>query len=662
MDKLISDNRILPRYCSVKDASRLMGVSTNTLYKYIHSGDVSFKRIGRGKIKILYRTILPYITDLDDGNFIQTEKKTDKFQNARSVFNFEKGGENNSEKKSFENNDLEYISINSGDVFFFRLFKVSFIIGLGLIYFYIHKIQLLQDSLSGSFPEKLLPILIPFLLLISGITSLVRFIRHPILEKWNLGVHVFQAIVLGILCYWAIISKNYGLVVYTVAFSIVVIEHIVRGFKVGDLENTFRTGIVKYTLFIVVIWGVFSLLGLGEFSPQSFQRLSFDQNIIYGVLFAIITPFLVYLLNPNWKKNKLVYLLLIPGGLFLFYAGYILTVNSNCDVSYLSYLTGIYLIFLAVWQNLTVKIKYGNSAMLFPVFMWIGLSIVLGLYLINLYQKGQVFKVEMRLEKTAQQLTRDIEKFFNKDRPLLTSVASDEETKNGLITNDSQILGQTVKDIYDKTDIADRVVIYNIDGIAMGVYPRNSMIEGTNFSSRNYFYKTKSDYRRYVSPVFQGLTGDNIVIQTEPIFSDNKFIGMLGISYKVSDISENIRDILGTDYEFNVVDQNGVYAISSNQALLSQKADKNMELRDDRMVISQKKTVAPDWDVFVTTSYEAFFKEVSQINLIVAVAIGFNALFGISLGIIMTAKDKSVNNIHTLSDDTVKRHEIAGAI
>ena len=371
---------------------------------------------------------------------------------------------------------------------------------------------------------------------------------------------------------------------------------------------------------------------------------------------------MVYLLNPNWKKNKLVYLLLIPGGLFLFYAGYILTINSNCDVSYLSYLTGIYLIFLAVWQNLTVKIKYGNSAMLFPVFMWIGLSVVLGLYLINLYQKGQVFKVEMRLEKTAQQLTRDIEKFFNKDRPLLTSVASDEETKNGLITNDSQILGQTVKDIYDKTDIADRVVIYNIDGIAMGVYPRNSMIEGTNFSSRNYFYKTKSDYRRYVSPVFQGLTGDNIVIQTEPIFSDNKFIGMLGISYKVSDISENIRDILGTDYEFNVVDQNGVYAISSNQALLSQKADKNMELRDDRMVISQKKTVAPDWDVFVTTSYEAFFKEVSQINLIVAVAIGFNALFGISLGIIMTAKDKSVNNIHTLSDDTVKRHEIAGAI
>ena len=64
----------------------------------------------------------------------------------------------------------------------------------------------------------------------------------------------------------------------------------------------------------------------------------------------------------------------------------------------------------------------------------------------------------------------------------------------------------------------------------------------------------------------------------------------------------------------------------------------------------------------MTTSYEAFFKEVSQINLIVAVAIGFNSLFGISLGIIMTAKDKSVNNIHTLSDDTIKRHEIAGAI
>lgn len=51
------------KFYSVKEASRIIGVSTNTIYKYLDEGSLKGKRLsGRGRFKIPYSEIAPYLT------------------------------------------------------------------------------------------------------------------------------------------------------------------------------------------------------------------------------------------------------------------------------------------------------------------------------------------------------------------------------------------------------------------------------------------------------------------------------------------------------------------------------------------------------------------------------------------------------------------------
>jgi excisionase family DNA binding protein len=50
----------LKRYYTVKEAANILGVSTNTIYKYLDEGDLRAKRIGKGRFKVLASSLTPY--------------------------------------------------------------------------------------------------------------------------------------------------------------------------------------------------------------------------------------------------------------------------------------------------------------------------------------------------------------------------------------------------------------------------------------------------------------------------------------------------------------------------------------------------------------------------------------------------------------------------
>ena len=51
----------MKKYFTVKDASKFLGVSTNTVYKYLKEKKVKSKRIGRGRFKIPRSELLPFV-------------------------------------------------------------------------------------------------------------------------------------------------------------------------------------------------------------------------------------------------------------------------------------------------------------------------------------------------------------------------------------------------------------------------------------------------------------------------------------------------------------------------------------------------------------------------------------------------------------------------
>lgn len=51
----------MKNYYSVKEAANLISVSTNTLYSYLDSGAIKSQRIGKGRFKIPYSELTPYL-------------------------------------------------------------------------------------------------------------------------------------------------------------------------------------------------------------------------------------------------------------------------------------------------------------------------------------------------------------------------------------------------------------------------------------------------------------------------------------------------------------------------------------------------------------------------------------------------------------------------
>ncbi len=638
MKKIITQNfNNAKRFYSVKEAAQLLQVSTNTLYKYLNIGEIGYKRIGQGRIKIPFGELLPYLPFQDT---ISDEKTVKSYtpQNIPQTYDntYLPVQKNNVEERSLT------ITKSVGDIVFFRLFKVSFVIGLGLIYIFISGLNYFNHETADPI-LKLMVHILPYALILSGIFNLIGFIKYPYGLKWNTPIHIFQAIVIGVLSILSAVSKDYGIFIFTSAYLGLLIEHIIRGIKTGDSENTFLKAMAKYLLALTIIGGVVSIFGVGEHSSvYPGWSVVVSEGNIYPVGLIPAAILLIFFLNPNWEKRRTAYLLTLPLGVFLIYIGTVISRLFHFDISYLAFLCGIYTLFLGVWYFCDIEIKEKRTRYIFPTFLWVGLSAVLGVYAIKNYQDRQIFKTEIRLEKVSQEIINKVETMFSHQLPTIRAYVTSDETKKAVTANDHELAGEIVKVIYDKFEDVNRVVLYNEQGVAIGVYPRNSMIEGTNFSSRSYFSETKRTYRGTISPVFRGLTDRDIVIQTEPVFSDNLFAGMIGLAYSTSEINNIFDDFSSDNYGFYALDRNGKIVFSSYDLPEAVAAVDN-SYRDDKEIVSKKYARMPDWTVYVSSSYDLAFREMSPICIIVSVGIAANAFFSIVLGFSMALDVRSDN-------------------
>jgi excisionase family DNA binding protein len=73
------------KFFSVKEASKIIGVSTNTVYKYLDDGSLKGKRMGgRGRFKIPFSELAPYFSKVAPSEV--TEVATDEVPNESSFF------------------------------------------------------------------------------------------------------------------------------------------------------------------------------------------------------------------------------------------------------------------------------------------------------------------------------------------------------------------------------------------------------------------------------------------------------------------------------------------------------------------------------------------------------------------------------------------------
>ena len=632
----------MKKFFSVKEVAKLLGVSTNTVYKYINDSEIAFKRIGRGRIKIPYREIAPFLPQdktLESASYFTTNpvKKTKDIQSHRK----------SESVNALPSPALDSQTISKGkkDIVFYRLFKGVFMLGLGVIYLVIGKPYFSSVGVVDEGLGQLLFSFLPFALIFAGLFCLIGVFFEKRLKGWEVWTHVLQSLVLGYLCYIALTSKNFGVLIFISSLLILIVNHFVRGFGVYQPEINLRSQFNRYFLLLAVIGGVV-VVSHPEFFPFEFiSKFIFDnRGIAAFIWFTLFVPVLVYELSPSGGKSKFGNLWHIFYGTIALIIASQLTISSFWDISYISFLTGIFAIFLGFWQILDIEIDKQKFSLAAFSFLWISLSIISGLFAISNYQKRVRKNVETDLENKLHLAVNTIEASFNNQKSVLTYFATREEMKEVLAQKDGDGAVNLAKAAYEKVAGAYRVIIYDKEGVAIGAYPRNNLIEGTNISSRDYFYVTKNELKGYVSNVFQGVDGTYLVNQTEPVFTSNTFGGMIAVSLSLDKLASLYQGQIGPNFEIHAIDTNGTYVLSSNEQEIAQEVrveDLVSDPKPNGKIVETISTKTANWEVYLGTSFTPFFEEVSYINIIVSTIVVLNCLFSMIAGMSLASKKKS---------------------
>ena len=83
-NKLYDEDEKRKRFYSVKEASKILGVSTNTIYKYLDEGSLKGRRLkNRGRFKIPFSEIAPYLSGEESANTGEEPTNTIRIEKAQ---------------------------------------------------------------------------------------------------------------------------------------------------------------------------------------------------------------------------------------------------------------------------------------------------------------------------------------------------------------------------------------------------------------------------------------------------------------------------------------------------------------------------------------------------------------------------------------------------
>lgn len=635
---------------SVKEAAGLLGVSTNTIYTYLKEGKLIARRIGMGRFKIPYMSLAPF---LELGKQYSEQDMTNTGVEPHQDVNNERIGIMGLESDSFRDNQIDtekenhkVLSLGVNDIAFYRLFKAVMFLGAGFSYLIMEPLRVFTTNIFDKRTDEILVKILPFALIISGLFALIGIIYHSKLKLIQSWIRVFTVMVLGYYTLVALLSGEYGLLIFSGSLLSVTVLRFLSGVT-KDYGFTFFSQFSRYSIFLVVIGGIVILLFPGIFPIENLAGLiNANKGLSALMWFGLLIPILTILMNNGGKPTYLLAIYFsITGAIAIIFANQ-LTLQADWDVSYLSFTTGIFALFFAVWHIFKINLDIRRIHIFTTSFIWIALSCVLGLSVIRYSQeqkRGMITEsVNLKLEETVTGITN----FFENQEAVLVASASDPEVVESLRNNNTILLSSKAKELYEKVGASRRVLFYDAYGQSVGIYPHMNLGLGTDFSEREYFQKTKSTYKGYISNVFEDILGINTVTQTEPIFYNNRFIGMVGIAVSLDGLSDKYQKEIGQEFNYQVLDENSVVVIASDREKIGTYLYREDIIRnyisDNQIIWTYQPIRNPSWELYVNIPIASVIKDTSNFSTITFLLIIFNAVFSTWIALVLALNGKSV--------------------
>ncbi|OGM27889.1 hypothetical protein A2962_02620 [Candidatus Woesebacteria bacterium RIFCSPLOWO2_01_FULL_39_61] len=659
----------MKRYLSVKESAELLSVSTNTIYTYLKEGKIVAKRIGRGRFKIPYSQLAPFV-NLTLGNQdkvvpegsgverVQDEASYIKVQTSGGSPRFQSQNEAAPEKdvnnavytekqsESLDDSDEEStgedISFDRSDVIFYRIFKAISFIGIALIYWHDRSSFF---TFKGSFlAASGIPLsnVLPILLFVLGALNLTEVFAPRKFLRTHILTDALSVLVLGYYSVVALTTGEYTKLIFPVAFIIVAGGHLVSGFRDGNKNASFFNSFLHYFLYLALLAGIVLVVypHLLEL-PIISDYVSLQKEFFALVWFVLVVAPLIYFLSPYGKNSSLLlpFFVIAGSGLLILATEFLLA--AFWDISYLSFITGVFSLFFAWWSLGSLKLDPKKVMIVTLSFCWVSATLLLGMFALRSSRQQIKIDAEKGMKGTADQIAEKVNSEFEDRSAVLVTFAGNSDLKKVVQEKETEASINYAKEIYEKLGSVERVIIYNKEGIAVGVYPRNSLAQGTNFSSQDYFQKTVSTYKAFVSPVFENILGNASIIHTEPIFENNDFIGMIGVSLDLAKLAGNFGKGLEFKYSIQATDNNGFVVFDTDSKKIGLKREENSIessiYRTETLTVLKEARI-PQWLLELKTPVAPLVAKLSNMHIILAILLTVNSIFSVAASIVASTK------------------------
>jgi hypothetical protein len=292
-------------------------------------------------------------------------------------------------------------------------------------------------------------------------------------------------------------------------------------------------------------------------------------------------------------------------------------------------------LFTAWWASVRVKIPIAKSSILLIALVWIAGVTLAGLFSFKVIQdKTKQKKAELMMTELA--IARSsIKNMFDSNAALMRSTIQKYPVNDIAASKDTESAVQTARQVYDQGVNLRGVNFVDQQGIAVGSYPRNPLIIGTNFSSRNYFIQTQASFAGVVGEFFINILGNPNLIQTEPFFENNNISGMLTASVDLEKISVALSRQVGDNSSLTILDANKVVIIDTqNPASIGNQAEIIFFNQFGPHISPNKITVhnrmdKPPWELFLTTQTDHILADLLPLGVFLSILLMVNGFISL---------------------------------
>lgn len=644
----------MKKYYSVKEASRILSLSTNTIYKYVNEGKLSIRRIGKGRIKIAYQSILPFIQNPDDKEFsaadLSEERNILKQNISPAVLKIDSESKVKDSECAGRKNKLlnKQVYRDRRDWIFYNLFKSVFYLGLGFTYLLAQpfKEQLLEVGEYATLYLVLRSVVpsLPYIFIILGAISLGGLFKQKLFRKVSVLILFGEATALLFSSYLSFVAGNRIMIGFLVPMIIIISEEIVRRLqhpikKTPTLRQLFERHLLIFVMSVAIL-----TLFYGNIYKVSIPIMNIIPNIEIAImiLFLILIFILIYIQTPKGRRSldgNYVYLLI---SLFLGVFAFLITKDGMWDVLLSLYTLIAFSIFHFLWGSIELKINPKKIYILVIAVLWVMSTVIFGIFSMKNYFEENVRQIISESNNNLSESLNDINKKLEEQKEVSFKYSTDSQLVSLISDEDSEEITEKAKLLYESLEYVSRVLVFNSDGIALGVYPRNTELEGGDFSSRDYFQLTKRTYKSYVSPTYINVDGTKRAVLTQPFFGfEDQFFGVIAIGIDLSVIYEDLSDQMGSDAKIAAIDSSGNYSLHWEENKLGKKAQQNLfvsdpESSDDYSLIEQKLR-SIDWQVEVYVPAGIRAEQTTGVRKVVSLLIFINSSFSLIIALMIAS-------------------------